>query len=206
MEPLFQVETAHDADAYRHMVTVHYMLHQKNPVWALYALAVVLALFIWWMAAAGNYTSLSALGTGVFCLALFLLAVPYVDRSAAKRVCHRMEKQVVKAAKKNDAYAKPIRYRFFEDHLDAADSAGSSETPYGQITDLVEDEPDRVEVPVKMHIGAPSVPVVKAGDTVEAGQLIAQCPENALGAQIHAPIAGTVREVGARIVIEKGSR
>ena len=68
MEPLFQVETAHDADAYRHMVTVHYMLHQKNPVWALYALAVVLALFIWWMAAAGNYTSLSALGTGVFCL------------------------------------------------------------------------------------------------------------------------------------------
>ena len=75
-----------------------------------------------------------------------------------------------------------------------------------QITDLVEDEPDRVEVPVKMHIGAPSVPVVKAGDTVEAGQLIAQCPENALGAQIHAPIAGTVREVGARIVIEKGSR
>lgn len=140
MEPLFQVETAHDADAYRHMVTVHYMLHQKSPVWTLYALAVVLALFIWWMAAAGNYASLSALGTGVFCLAFFLLGVPYVDRSAAKRVCRRMEKQVVKAAKKNDAYAKPIRYRFFEDHLDAADSAGSSETPYGQITDLVETE------------------------------------------------------------------
>lgn len=138
MEPLFQVETAHDADAYRHMVTVHYMLHQKNPVWALYALAVVLALFIWWMAAAGNYTSLSALGTGVFCLALFLLGVPYVDRSAAKRVCRRMEKQVVKAAKKNGAYGKPIRYRFFDDHLDSADSTGSTETPYDQITDLVE--------------------------------------------------------------------
>lgn len=140
MEPLFQVETAHDANAYRHMVTVHYMLHQKNPVWALYALAVVLALFIWWMAAAGNYTSLSALGTGVFCLAFFLLGVPYVDRSAAKRVCRRMEKQVVKAAKKNDAYAKPIRYRFFDDHLDAADSTGSSQTPYTQTTDLVETE------------------------------------------------------------------
>ena len=138
MEPLFQVETTHDADAYRHMVTVHYMLHQKNPVWALYALAVVLALFIWWLSAAGNYTSLSALGTGVFCLAFFLMAVPYVDRSAARRVCRRMEKQVVKAARKNGAYGKPIRYRFFEDHLDAADSGGSSETPYDQITDLVE--------------------------------------------------------------------
>ena len=75
-----------------------------------------------------------------------------------------------------------------------------------QITGLIEDEPDRVEVPVKMHIGAPSVPVVNQGDRVEAGQLIAQCPENALGAQIHAPIAGIVREVGARIVIEKESR
>ena len=138
MEPLFQVETAHDADAYRHMVTAHYMLHQKNPTWALYALAVVLALFIWWIAAAGNYTSLSALGTGVFCLAFFLLAVPYVDRSAALRVCRRMEKQVVKAAQKNGAYGKPIRYRFFEDHLDSADSGGSTETSYDQITDLVE--------------------------------------------------------------------
>lgn len=140
MEPLFQVETAHDAESYRHMVTAHYMLHQKNPIWALYALAVVLALFIWWMAAAGNYTSLSALGTGIFCLALFLLAVPYVDRSAALRVCRRMEKQVVKAARKNGAYGKPIRYRFFEDHLDSADSGGSTETAYDQITDLVETE------------------------------------------------------------------
>lgn len=138
MEPLFQVETAHDADAYGNMVTVHYMLHQKNPIWTLYLLAVVVAVAIWWLAAAGNYTSLSALGTGIFCLALFLLGVPYVDRSAAQRVCRRMEKQVVKAARKNGAYGKPIRYRFFDDHLDSADGAGSTETPYDQITDLVE--------------------------------------------------------------------
>lgn len=138
MEPLFQVETAHDADAYGNMVTVHYMLHEKNPIWALYILAVVVAAAIWWLAAAGNYTSLSALGTGIFCLAFFLLGVPYVDRFAAQRVCRRMEKQVVKAARKNGAYGKPIRYRFFDDHLDSADSAGSTETPYDQITDLVE--------------------------------------------------------------------
>jgi len=75
-----------------------------------------------------------------------------------------------------------------------------------QINDLVEDEPARLEVPVKMHIGAPSEPVVQAGDRVAAGQLIARCPENALGAQIHSPIGGVVREVGARIVIERESR
>ncbi|WP_297716428.1 YcxB family protein [Intestinimonas sp.] len=138
MEPIFQVETAHDTDAYAHMIAAHYILHQKNPIWVLYALAVVLALAIWWIAAAGNYASIRALGTGIFCLAVFLLAVPYVDRSAAKRVCRRMEKQVVKAARKNGAYGKPIRYRFFDDHLDAADSAGSSDTPYDQIVDLVE--------------------------------------------------------------------
>lgn len=138
MEPLFQIETAHDADAYANMVTVHYMLHQKNPVWALYVLAVVAAAAIWWLAAAGNYTSIGALGTGIFCLAFFLLGVPYVDRFAAQRVCRRMEKQVVKAARKNGAYGRPIRYRFFEDHLDAADAGGSTETSYTEITDLVE--------------------------------------------------------------------
>lgn len=68
--------------------------------------------------------------------------------------------------------------------------------------EAVEHTPRRVEIPLKMHIGAPSQPVVAAGDRVERGQLIARCPEGALGAQIHASLTGVVTAVGDRIVIE----
>lgn len=53
-----------------------------------------------------------------------------------------------------------------------------------------------------MHIGAPAQPVVAPGDRVEEGTLIARCPENALGAHIHASLSGIVTAVGERIVIE----
>ena len=72
-----------------------------------------------------------------------------------------------------------------------------------RIDELVEGRPDRVEIPVSMHIGAPSQPVVSVGDTVTAGQLIAKCPEGAMGANIHASIAGKVASVGQTIVIER---
>ena len=140
MEPNFQVETAHDQDAYNNMVTAHYMLHEKNSIKSLYALAVVLALCVWWIAAGGNYTSIRALGSGITTLAIVLLLVPYVDRFAARQVCHRLLDRVVKAAKKNKFYGIPTRYRFYDDKLDASDSAGSVETPYSQVTDLVETE------------------------------------------------------------------
>lgn len=138
MEPKFQVETRHDSDAYNNMITVHYMRHQKNSVKALYVLGVVLALFIWFAAARGNYMSLSALGTGIFCLALILLAVPYVDRMAARNVCRRMLRGAVKSAGKGHTLGLPTRYRFYEDRLDASDSGGCVETPYAEVTDLVE--------------------------------------------------------------------
>ncbi len=54
---------------------------------------------------------------------------------------------------------------------------------------------DRVRLPLKMHIGAPSMPVVRAGDTVVKGQMIAAIPEKGLGAKIHASINGVVTEV-----------
>ena len=53
----------------------------------------------------------------------------------------------------------------------------------------------RVRLPLKMHIGAPSVPVVKEGDMVRRGQLIAEIPQGALGARIHASITGRVSAV-----------
>lgn len=138
MEPRFQVETAHDADAYNNMVTTHYMLHQKNSIKLLYVLGVVLALGIWWLASGGNPANLRALGTGIFFLAVILLLVPYLDRFAARQVCQRMLRGIVKAARKGKTMGLPTRYRFFDDHLDAADSAGSVETPYAKVTDLVE--------------------------------------------------------------------
>lgn len=46
-----------------------------------------------------------------------------------------------------------------------------------------------------MHIGTPSVPIVKAGDRVKQGQLVAEIPEAKLGARIHASIDGTVTAV-----------
>ena len=66
-----------------------------------------------------------------------------------------------------------------------------------------EDTPDEVSIPLKMNVGAASVPVVCAGDRVELGTLIAKAPDGALGAAVHASIAGTVRAVGDKIVIVK---
>jgi len=72
-----------------------------------------------------------------------------------------------------------------------------------EITDIISASVSRVEIPLKMHIGAPAAPVVSVGDRVRLGQLIAQPPEGALGAVIHASISGRVTAVGERIVIEE---
>jgi Na+-translocating ferredoxin:NAD+ oxidoreductase RnfC subunit len=63
-------------------------------------------------------------------------------------------------------------------------------------------EPNRVTLPLKQHAGPPAVPVVKAGDRVREGDLIAAPARNALGARIHASINGAVRSVNGAITIE----
>jgi RnfABCDGE-type electron transport complex C subunit len=52
-----------------------------------------------------------------------------------------------------------------------------------------------VRIPLKMHVGAPSLPTVKKGDKVKKGALIADIPDRALGAKVHASIDGTVSDV-----------
>jgi RnfABCDGE-type electron transport complex C subunit len=47
-----------------------------------------------------------------------------------------------------------------------------------------------VKLPLKMHIGAPAKPLVKTGDRVEKGQLIASV-DAGVGANVHASISGT---------------
>ena len=55
-----------------------------------------------------------------------------------------------------------------------------------------------VAIPLKMHIGAPSEPVVAVGSRVKKGDLIARIPEGKMGANIHASIDGTVMTVDAQ--------
>jgi Na+-translocating ferredoxin:NAD+ oxidoreductase RnfC subunit len=54
--------------------------------------------------------------------------------------------------------------------------------------------PQIVRIALCQHVGAPAVPVVAAGDQVQAGQLIGKIPEGSLGAAVHASISGTVME------------
>ena len=54
--------------------------------------------------------------------------------------------------------------------------------------------PQSVVIPTVMHIGAPAKPVVKAGDKVAVGQLIAEAG-GFVSAPIHASVSGTVKKV-----------
>ena len=59
----------------------------------------------------------------------------------------------------------------------------------------------RVSIPLQQHLGQPAVPVVRAGDCVNKGDLVGEIPEGALGARIHASIDGTVEAVNENVVI-----
>ncbi|MCQ2420148.1 MAG: electron transport complex subunit RsxC [Clostridia bacterium] len=59
--------------------------------------------------------------------------------------------------------------------------------------------PDTVEIPMSMHIGAPAKPVVKPGDTVKIGQLIAEAG-GFVSAPIYASISGTVKKIGEKLL------
>jgi Na+-translocating ferredoxin:NAD+ oxidoreductase RnfC subunit len=69
-------------------------------------------------------------------------------------------------------------------------SAYAVETPFAGYYDA-----QRVRVPLRRHSGAPAVPLVKNGDRVEMGDVIAATPADKLGAVCHASIAGRVAAV-----------
>jgi H+/Na+-translocating ferredoxin:NAD+ oxidoreductase subunit C len=54
--------------------------------------------------------------------------------------------------------------------------------------------PDLVTVPLAMHIGAPAKAVVKRGDLVKTGQLIAETG-GFVSAAVHAPLSGKVKSI-----------
>jgi Na+-translocating ferredoxin:NAD+ oxidoreductase RnfC subunit len=55
--------------------------------------------------------------------------------------------------------------------------------------------PERVVILLKQHVGAPATAVVKMGDRVQEGDVIATVPENQLGVPLHASMAGMVNDV-----------
>ena len=61
-------------------------------------------------------------------------------------------------------------------------------------------QPDSVTLLLRQHVGKPAVPVVRTGDRVHAGDVVAEIPEKSLGARIHAPIDGIVTRVDAKAI------
>jgi Na+-translocating ferredoxin:NAD+ oxidoreductase RnfC subunit len=71
---------------------------------------------------------------------------------------------------------------------------------------LITDEisPNRLVLPLKQSAGTACEAKVKSGDRVSAGQIIGEPAPKALGAILHAPMAGIVREVSSeQIILEK---
>jgi Na+-translocating ferredoxin:NAD+ oxidoreductase RnfC subunit len=62
--------------------------------------------------------------------------------------------------------------------------------------------PRKVKLPLKQHAGVPAVPVVKCGDRVRVGDLLAVPPQGKLGARVHASIDGVVTVGGDAVIIE----
>ncbi len=60
-----------------------------------------------------------------------------------------------------------------------------------------------LEYLVDAHVGTPAEPVVREGDQVRYGQLLAEIPAGKLGARVHSAVNGRVTAVGRSIVIER---
>ncbi|MGD8999459.1 MAG: electron transport complex subunit RsxC [Granulosicoccaceae bacterium] len=54
--------------------------------------------------------------------------------------------------------------------------------------------PERLYIPLQQHIGAPAEPVVRRGDRVLKGQLLAQ-NQGLISAPVHAPTSGTILKI-----------
>jgi len=65
---------------------------------------------------------------------------------------------------------------------------------YRNVGPLIQEtvQPKYVRLPLAQHVGAPAEPVVRTGDQVRAGDVVARPPEGKLGAVIHASIDGRV--------------
>jgi Na+-translocating ferredoxin:NAD+ oxidoreductase RnfC subunit len=58
-----------------------------------------------------------------------------------------------------------------------------------------------VKLYLTQHVGVPAVPVVREGDTVDKGAVIADIPEGKLGAKLHASVRGKIKQVTDEYII-----
>lgn len=82
-------------------------------------------------------------------------------------------------------------------------------TKYNVEAPLKEEEMkvNKVKIYINRNIGEVPIPIVKVGDIVNKGDIIAEVPEGKLGAKFHASISGRVINVTeAYIMIENGGR
>ncbi len=61
-------------------------------------------------------------------------------------------------------------------------------------------QPRQVVLPLRQHVGAPALALVREGDSVRRGQLLGEIPQDALGARVHASISGRVLSVTAQAI------
>jgi Na+-translocating ferredoxin:NAD+ oxidoreductase RnfC subunit len=62
-------------------------------------------------------------------------------------------------------------------------------------------EPARIVLRLKQSSGAAAVPVVRTGDRVAPGQVVAEPPGAALGALLHAPFSARVEKLDDRSLV-----
>lgn len=80
--------------------------------------------------------------------------------------------------------------------------AAYEEIKIEELRELEESEVQTVRLSLHQSIGAPSVPVVKVGERVAKGQMIAACPEGSLGSVLHASVNGIVTAIEQYIEIK----
>ena len=66
---------------------------------------------------------------------------------------------------------------------------------------MLEFNVEKINIPLKQHVGGPCQAIVNVGDHVKRGQLVAT--PNGLGANIHASLSGVVEEVNDMAIIVK---
>jgi biotin carboxyl carrier protein len=69
--------------------------------------------------------------------------------------------------------------------------AYEGETPY----QAIDHKPGAVRIKLSQHVGKPAAPVVKVGEKVQCGTTVGRVAAPELGADVHASIAGTVKQV-----------
>ena len=84
---------------------------------------------------------------------------------------------------------------------------GGVDLPHHKNTAEIDTEnmlPERVVIPMQQHVGAPCKPLVKAGDSVQVGQMIGDT-DHPIAAPIHASVSGRVKSIG-EIVLPNGQK